>query len=162
MNTTWEYLAASPLALIVTWDDEMIASLALEWAGDGAIPQPKTETGRALQAALERYVAGEPTDWPELPFRFEGLPPFKRKVLESLFREVGHGRYVTYGELAAMAGSPKAARAVGQAMATNPWPLVVPCHRVSGHGGRLTGFGPGLEMKRYLLELEGALKAAQR
>jgi methylated-DNA-[protein]-cysteine S-methyltransferase len=83
--------------------------------------------------------------------------PFRRTVLETLRREVPWGETVTYGELAAMAGRPRAARAVGTAMASNPVPLVVPCHRVLAADG-LGGYG-GVDgrphLKRALLALEG-------
>jgi methylated-DNA-[protein]-cysteine S-methyltransferase len=79
-------------------------------------------------------------------------------VLETLRREVPWGETVTYGELALMAGAPGAARAVGTTMATNPVPLVVPCHRVVASGGRIGGYGGGLHgvaTKRTLLAREG-------
>jgi len=80
---------------------------------------------------------------------------FAREVLGTLHDEVSFGETVTYGELAAMAGRPKAARAVGSAMANNPVPIVVPCHRVLASGGSLGGYGGGLETKKTLLALEG-------
>ena len=92
------------------------------------------------------------------------LSPFHRTVLETLQREVGWGEVVTYGELAALAGRPGAARAVGAAMATNPLPFVIPCHRVvaSAGGGRrrIGGYGGGddpngVALKRRLLAREG-------
>jgi methylated-DNA-[protein]-cysteine S-methyltransferase len=76
-------------------------------------------------------------------------------VLRALAR-VSYGRTVTYGELAARVGQPRGARAVGQAMARNPVPLVIPCHRVVASGGGLGGYGGGLALKRRLLDLEGA------
>ena len=82
-----------------------------------------------------------------------GVRPFHGKVLAAA-RRIPYGRTATYGELAARAGSPRAARAVGQAMARNPVPLVVPCHRVVAGGGGLGGFGGGLDLKRRLLDLE--------
>jgi len=81
---------------------------------------------------------------------------FPRTVYETLRREVGWGETVSYGELAEMAGRPRAARAVGNAMSRNPVPIVVPCHRVVGADGSLTGFGGGIENKRWLLHHEGA------
>jgi len=81
--------------------------------------------------------------------------PFRRRVLETLHREVEYGETVSYGELAVMAGRPGAARAVGSAMATNPVPIVVPCHRVLAAGGRIGGYGGGLDVKRSLLAIEG-------
>ena len=84
---------------------------------------------------------------------------FRRTVLERLYRDVGFGRVVSYRELAELVGHPKASRAVGTAMATNPVPIVVPCHRVLRTGGALGGYGGGLDMKRALLTLEGSLLA---
>ncbi len=106
-----------------------------------ALPHVVTETGRAMREALARYVAGEDVRWPKLPLDFSRLTPFHQEALDALHR-VAHGTTTTYGELAAMAGSPGAARAAGRAMATNPFPLVLPCHRVVGKNGALTGFGP--------------------
>lgn len=81
---------------------------------------------------------------------------FRRQVLEHLFAEVGYGETLSYLELASRAGNPKASRAVGSAMATNPIPIVVPCHRVLRTGGALGGYGGGLDVKRWLLALEAA------
>ncbi len=80
---------------------------------------------------------------------------FDRSVWR-LLRQVNAGRTVTYGELARRAGFPGAARAVGGAMARNPIPIIIPCHRVVGQGGAITGFGLGLWRKRWLLDHEGA------
>jgi methylated-DNA-[protein]-cysteine S-methyltransferase len=85
-------------------------------------------------------------------------PEFRRKVLETLFRRVPSGSVVSYADLAHMVGSPRAARAVGGAMAGNPLPIFIPCHRVVGRKG-LGGFGPGLACKEWLLRLEGAWSA---
>ncbi len=79
---------------------------------------------------------------------------FRRTVLEHLCADVPYGRTVSYLELATIAGNPKASRAVGSAMATNPIPIVVPCHRVLRTGGQLGGYGGGLETKVKLLALE--------
>ena len=72
-------------------------------------------------------------------------------------RRVPFGRTATYGEVAATIGRPKAARAVGGALGSNPIPIVIPCHRVMGAGGKLTGYAGGLPRKELLLELEGVL-----
>jgi methylated-DNA-[protein]-cysteine S-methyltransferase len=82
--------------------------------------------------------------------------PFRRAVLETLHREVHRGEVVTYGALARQAGNPRAVRATGTACATNPIPIVVPCHRVLPASGRLGNYGGGPERKRVLLTLEGA------
>ena len=83
-------------------------------------------------------------------------PSFRREVLEETLR-IPSGQTRTYGWLAERVGRPRAARAVGRVMATNPLPLVVPCHRVVGSNGSLTGYGGGLRMKELLLRAEGAL-----
>jgi methylated-DNA-[protein]-cysteine S-methyltransferase len=84
---------------------------------------------------------------------------FRRQALSVLANEVGYGQLVTYKELAERTGSPRAVRAAGSACATNPIPIVVPCHRVVRTGGGLGGYGGGLEAKRLLLTLEGSLLA---
>ena len=81
---------------------------------------------------------------------------FRRRVLEALHAEVGFGDVVSYRELAGRVGNPAASRAVGTAMATNPLPIVVPCHRVLRSGGALGGYGGGVDVKRWLLSLEGS------
>jgi O-6-methylguanine DNA methyltransferase len=80
-------------------------------------------------------------------------------VLHRLHRDVPFGHVVSYRDLAVSVGNPKASRAVGTAMATNPVPIVVPCHRVLRTGGALGGYGGGLPMKQALLRLEGSLLA---
>ena len=109
----------------------------------------------AAQAEREirAYCAGRLREF-TVPIDLSGVPPFHRKVLAAA-RRIPYGRTVTYGELARRAGSPRAARAVGQAMAHNPVALLVPCHRVVAAGGGLGGFGGGLALKRRLLALEG-------
>lgn len=102
--------------------------------------------------ALDDFFAGREPD-PDLVLDLGGTP-FQRAVWAAL-RRVPRGRIVTYGELAALAGRPAAARAVGAACGANPVPLIVPCHRVLAAGGGIGGFGGGLELKRALLEREG-------
>jgi O-6-methylguanine DNA methyltransferase len=100
---------------------------------------------------LTQYLEGRRTTF-DLPVRMLGTP-FARRAWEALL-EIPYGRTCSYGEQARALGSPGGARAVGRANATNPLPIVVPCHRVIGHEGDLTGFGGGLAIKRWLLELE--------
>ena len=152
--TTSETLVAHPLALRLEWKGEVLVRVELTWAREGQQPDVHSLTGWALAKSLERYVAGEAVEWPELPVDVASLPPFHKKVLEELCR-IPAGKTRSYGELAALCGSPKAARAVGQVMAKNPWPLIFPCHRVLAAGGKMGGYGPGVEMKKWLLELEG-------
>jgi methylated-DNA-[protein]-cysteine S-methyltransferase len=89
----------------------------------------------------------------ELPLDLGGATVFQRAVLLACF-QVPYGQVVSYGELARRAGFPGAARAVGQVMARNPLPLVIPCHRVIASDGGLTGFGGGLPLKERLLAME--------
>jgi methylated-DNA-[protein]-cysteine S-methyltransferase len=104
---------------------------------------------------LDEYFAGHRRKF-ELGLDWSLSHGFRRDVLHELVR-VPYGEVVTYGELAKRAEHPKAVRAVGSAMATNPLPIVVPCHRVLRAGGQLGNYGGGVDMKRWLLTLEGAL-----
>ena len=118
---------------------------------------PSLPVFQSARAWLERYFAGEKPET-DLPLRAAG-PEFQRAVWE-LLKEIPYGARVTYGELAdtlaARRGRPCPARAVGAAVGRNPISVIVPCHRVIGADGSLTGYAGGLERKRALLELEGA------
>jgi methylated-DNA-[protein]-cysteine S-methyltransferase len=107
---------------------------------------------------LEEYFAGR-RDRFEVPLDWRLARGFRRTVLEHLYADVPLGRVVSYRELAEASGSPGASRAVGTAMATNPLPIVVPCHRVLRTGGALGGYGGGLDAKRWLLAHEGVTLA---
>ena len=111
----------------------------------------------AAARAIERHLGGSPQDLTGLAIDVAALPPFHRTVYEAA-RRIASGTTTTYGELAAAVGSPRASRAVGRAMATNPLLIVVPCHRVLASGGALGGFSApgGAATKRKLLALEGA------
>jgi len=104
---------------------------------------------------LEEYFEGKRQRF-DLEVDLELLADFNRRVLRELAR-VPYGEVVTYGELAARAARPRAARAVGTVMNRNPLPIVLPCHRVIGSTGKLVGYAGGLERKETLLRLEGAL-----
>lgn len=108
------------------------------------------EAGRQLKS----YFAGELTEF-SLPIAPKGTD-FMKKVWNALC-EIPYGRTATYGEIAEKIGSPKAARAVGLANNRNPIPIFIPCHRVIGARGSLTGYRGGLEMKKKLLELEKSI-----
>jgi len=92
---------------------------------------------------------------------WNGVTGFRRAVMEETMR-IPAGKTLSYGAVAERVGYPRAARAVGRVMATNPLPLVVPCHRVVGSNGSLTGYGGGLHVKAALLRAEGALDALGR
>jgi methylated-DNA-[protein]-cysteine S-methyltransferase len=104
---------------------------------------------------LDEYFEGR-RDAFELDVDLRGTAPFARHVLEQLAL-VPYGQTTTYGTLAGRVGAPRAARAVGTVMNRNPIPIVLPCHRVVGANGSLTGYGGGLDVKEKLLRLEGAL-----
>ena len=152
-----ERIAAPPLALTLHWRGGELLRLELGRAGAVELPPDASPVARALQQALARLAEGRGANFPALPLCWEALPSFTAGILRTLLERVPQGQTVTYGELAALAGHPGKARAVGQAMARNPWPLVVPCHRVLGVDGALTGYtNPhGLDLKALLLKLEG-------
>jgi O-6-methylguanine DNA methyltransferase len=110
-----------------------------------------------VRAQLSEYFAGERREF-DLALELDATG-FTRAVLDELAR-IPYGQLESYGTLAARAGYPGAARAVGGVMNRNPIAIVLPCHRIVGADGSLTGFGGGLEVKRALLEREGALLAA--
>ena len=121
-----------------------------EWRLD---PAPFGEAERQLKA----YFAGELYRF-DLELHFSGTD-FQQQVWRAL-GEIPWGSTITYNELARRVGRPNASRAVGAANGANPLPIVAPCHRVIGADGSLTGFGGGLDTKRFLLQLEGALPAS--
>jgi methylated-DNA-[protein]-cysteine S-methyltransferase len=107
-----------------------------------------------VREALEGYFEGEEL---VLPYDLRLTSPFRRRVLTELASGTHRGEVVRYGELAARVGNPKASRAVGTACATNPIPVIVPCHRVLPSTGGIGNYGGGVPRKLQLLELEGAL-----
>jgi methylated-DNA-[protein]-cysteine S-methyltransferase len=108
-----------------------------------------------LPQRIVRYLDGEPVTFND-KLDWSGASSFRRDVWQAT-HTIPYGETRSYGWVAEKVGRSKAARAVGQALAANPMPLVVPCHRVIGSDGSLTGFTGGIEMKRHLLEIEGAL-----
>ena len=110
-----------------------------------------------VEQQLAEYFAGERTSF-DLPTTVTGST-FQRRVW-ALLHEIPYGQTTTYGEIARELGGPALARKVGNAVGHNPLSVIVPCHRVVGAGGKLTGYAGGLERKSFLLELEGALDRA--
>ncbi len=111
----------------------------------------------ATRAQLDEYFAGTRKDF-DLPLAPQGTA-FQKDVWRTL-ATIPYGETVSYAQLAQRVGKPTAMRAVGAANGRNPLPIVLPCHRVIGADGSLTGFGGGLPTKQFLLELEGALPRA--
>src|SRR5262249_49490715 len=140
--------------LTVVCTDEGVREISLP--GDD---QPDVELGRrerAVSTQLDAWFAGTRRAF-DLPLDLDGIDGFRRVVLETLADDVRWGETVSYGELAAMAGRPRAARAVGSAMRKNPVPFVIPCHRVVAAGNRIGGYGGGrnaIDLKRALLARE--------
>jgi methylated-DNA-[protein]-cysteine S-methyltransferase len=119
-----------------------------------------------VSQALEGIVAllrGEDRDLSAITLDMDRVPLFNQRVYE-IARTIPPGGTLTYGEIAKQLGMPEAARAVGQALGENPFPIIVPCHRVLAAGGKLGGFSAngGVETKRRLLEIEGALAVGGR
>ena len=149
-----EFSFATNLGWIaLTWTGQGLRTLSLFGAARSGLADPPVWVREAAER-IQAHLAGQPADLTTIAIDLEGLPPFRRKVLETL-RATRAGETFTYGQLARMAGSPGAARAVGQAMARNPLPIVIPCHRVvaaDGPGG-FSLFG-SLASKERLLALE--------
>ncbi|MBX7169164.1 MAG: methylated-DNA--[protein]-cysteine S-methyltransferase [Pirellulales bacterium] len=141
--------------------DEPAAAIAA--LGDDAAELRARPTAPAADwvARLKRFATGDRVDLSAIPVDWPSMTPFQRRVYERC-RRIRPGETLSYAEMATAVGSPHAARAVGNCMARNPVPLVVPCHRVVGSGGGLGGFSApgGLSTKSRLLAMEQGRKAA--
>ena len=122
-----------------------------------ALESPAEGVAAEAIPAIRALVRGEAVDLGSLPLDLDGIDGFMTRIYAEA-RRIGFGQTTTYGALAAMAGHPGKARETGEAMGSNPVPLIVPCHRVLAANGRLGGFSApgGTETKRRLLGLEGA------
>jgi methylated-DNA-[protein]-cysteine S-methyltransferase len=154
------FVAASPRGLAEisfrSDPDEHLDGLA-RIAGPRVLRSPKAID--LARRELDEYFEGRRRSF-DLSLDLRGLPPFTLSVLREL-AGVPYGQTTTYGALAAKVGRPTAARAVGTVMNRNRIPIVLPCHRVVGSSGDLTGYAGGLERKRTLLDLESASPAAR-
>lgn len=156
----------SPIGVLgILWTDRGISGIHLpekdsettaERMRNRANPGRPPEHVRAAIAVLVRHLSGEPQAFDNLKLDWGKVPAFHLAVYQRM-RSVRAGETTSYGELARLLGKPGAARAVGQAMARNPFPIVVPCHRVLAYGGRPGGFSAYGETtaKARLLALEG-------
>ena len=158
MNRTRYRIIDSPVGPItIAGDNDAITGLRMEdqahppvgheeWVPDeGAFPEVVDQ--------LDAYFAGDLTEF-DVPLRLEGTE-FQRRVWAGLL-EIPYGETTSYGQLATRIGQPTASRAVGLANGRNPVGIIVPCHRVIGSTGALTGYGGGVDRKRALLDLERA------
>lgn len=150
----------SPIGrLEILSDGEAITGLAIERAGSlpwDDVPEHSAPVLEAAAQQLREYFDGERTDF-DLPVRAAGTP-FQQAVWAGI-SELGFGQVATYGELGVLTGRATAGRAVGGAVGANPVPIIVPCHRVLGTNGRVTGYsgGEGIPTKLWLLAHEGVL-----
>lgn len=156
----------------IAWGPAGLVGLQLPEADDGTANGrmrrrfpglDRAEPPQDVAVAIARIVAalaGKPDDLADLPLDFATIAPFERAVYAAA-RAIPAGTTITYGTLAARVGDPGQARAVGQALGRNPWPIVVPCHRITAADGRMGGFSApgGTRTKLKLLEIEGALAA---
>ena len=157
----------------IAWGERGIAAVELPGSSDattrrrlrrsapGATEvEPPADVAAAI-AAITRLLAGEPEDLSSVVLDMDDVPEFHRRVYDTA-RTIPAGETRSYGDVATALGEPGAAQAVGKALGRNPFPIVVPCHRVLAANGALHGFSApgGLETKRRMLALEGALPPA--
>jgi len=150
----WVGLAFSEQGLVelrfpVPCRDEALQGLQ---AGFPDAPLLPDNVWGSAQDQLRRYFAGERVDF-DVPLDLHSHTPFRRRVWE-VARRIPHGQTRSYSWVAQEIGAPKAYRAVGSALAANPVPIIIPCHRVLRSDGSLGGFGGGLALKQRLLEME--------
>lgn len=158
---------STPLGLCaIAWNDAGLTRFLLpdpeRPAGAAPPVEPPAWVGQVI-ARVQRHLSGEPQDFADVAYDFARVTEFVRSVLQATLG-VKPGRTATYGELAESIGlPPSTARAIGSALGTNPWPLLIPCHRIVAVTGRMTGFsGPGgVSTKVRLLALEGAQLIAE-
>jgi methylated-DNA-[protein]-cysteine S-methyltransferase len=153
---------------VIGWRGRTITGIQLPESGPKAtIVKFRSRIGEVAEASppqwvkkiinqINQYLRGNLPDFHEVKMALDKLTPFTRKVYQTA-RRIGYGKIITYGQLASLLGSPQAARAVGNALAQNPFPLVVPCHRVIAANGRPGGFSAfgGIKTKARLLNIEG-------
>jgi len=153
----------SPIGrLLVTAEGSLLTGLYMSGHKGRPAPQPDWQRAdeplRAVRRQLEDYFTGRRQTF-DMPLRMAGTS-FQQLVWKALVR-IPFGTTITYAQLAARIGRPGAARAVGHANSRNPISIVVPCHRVIGADGALAGYAGGLDKKRWLLDLERTVSAAE-
>ena len=153
--TYYRYMDSPVGRLFLAGDDGGLRLIRFPKGKRTDLPEPHwVEARKPLEEAvrqLEAFFAGKLKNF-SLNMYLD-VTPFQKKVLTAL-QQIPYGETASYGEVAEKIGNPSASRAVGQANARNPIPIVIPCHRVVGSNGTLTGFGGGIEVKQALLDLE--------
>ena len=155
LGVIWTAVSEVGLVAVSLWEDE--ARFVDEVRGlTGATPVYAPERVTAVIDQIGQYLRRERTAF-DLPIDWSVMTPFQAVALRAVYA-IPYGRTLTYKAVAQKIGRPQAVRAVGRANATNPMPLVIPCHRVLGGDGKLRGYGApgGLETKAWLLRLEGS------
>jgi methylated-DNA-[protein]-cysteine S-methyltransferase len=155
-GVAWNKNGIAGMQLPAATADKTRAHVRRRWPGAVELPPPPG-VQRVLESVL-KLLGGEKTDLSDIPLDLEDQPEFKRRVYE-VARAIPPGQTMTYGEIARRVGvGPEMARDVGQAMGSNPVPIVIPCHRVLAASGKMGGFSApqGLATKRRMLEIEGA------
>jgi methylated-DNA-[protein]-cysteine S-methyltransferase len=161
MGLAWNAVGLTGVRLPDEREDLLRASMrrrtpgAVEWPAGDALPSFVEQAIEAIRALL----SGQARDLSDLPLDLNGIGEFERRVYAAA-QALAPGQTCTYGEMARAIGEPAAMRAVGQALGHNPWPVVVPCHRILAAGGKLGGFSApgGSETKRRLLVLEAVMR----
>ncbi|MFO1022803.1 MAG: methylated-DNA--[protein]-cysteine S-methyltransferase [Planctomycetales bacterium] len=155
MTTFHSYLESPVGQILLVGDGQFLCGLYLpnhkHWNGLRANSQQDDDPFRDVRRQLTEYFAGERQQF-DVPFKLDGTP-FQKQVWQELAR-IPFGITISYRELARRVGSPSAVRAVGAANGRNPISIIVPCHRVIGANGKLTGYGGGLPNKEWLLAWE--------
>jgi methylated-DNA-[protein]-cysteine S-methyltransferase len=151
----WGERGVAGVQLPEAGEEETLARMLHRFPAAGETPPPPV-----VQRAVERIVAllrGEASDLSSVALDMNGVPEFHRRVYDAA-RTIPPGETLSYGDIARRVGAPGAARAVGQALGRNPFPIVVPCHRVLAAGGKIGGFSAqgGVATKRRMLAIESA------
>ncbi len=144
-------IASSVRGVVCVKTDSRMTVLMARWRRQGIKARDAGSWNDGIMAELDAYFAGDLREF-SVPLDLRGTE-FQRQVWELLL-PIPYGETRSYGQIASALGRPRASRAVGQAIGTNPVAIIVPCHRVIGAGGGLVGYGGGLHRKQALLELE--------
>lgn len=142
----------TPIGVLTPRFDDEGRLVELRFGGEVFGEEPQTPEARRLSKELDEYFTGKRTTF-DCELAMKGTP-FQLAVWNELTK-IPYGHTISYAELAVRIGKPSAVRAVGAANGANPIPVIVPCHRVIGANGSLTGYGGGIERKQWLLALEG-------
>jgi methylated-DNA-[protein]-cysteine S-methyltransferase len=164
MTTTCYSYIDSPLGqLFVQGDSQFVTGLFMPshkgWRGPDPMWRQSDASFSAVREQLAEYFSGQRREF-DVPLKLTGTP-FQQRVWQELVR-IPFGTTITYAELAGRIGRPAASRAVGHANGRNPISIIVPCHRVIGANGKLTGYAGGVEKKEWLITWESRLSANER